>query len=135
MGEDASTLLGSFLVTAIEIAAMSRADVPENQRRDFYLTVDEFENYATSSFATILSEARKYHLNLTIANQYLAQVEEETMSVVWGNVGSMIAFQVGVEDAEPLAAQLGGNLTPKDLLGLPKFNAYCRLLINGHPRR
>ncbi|MFO0967866.1 MAG: hypothetical protein U0793_20070 [Gemmataceae bacterium] len=135
MGEDASSLLGSFLVTAIEIAAMSRADVPEERRRDFFLTVDEFESYATRSFATILSEARKYRLNLTIANQYLAQVEGQTLSAVWGNVGSMVVFQVGVEDVEPLAAQLGGTLTPKDLLALPKFHAYCRLLINGQPSR
>src|SRR5205085_7159668 len=76
VGDDASALLGSFLVTALQLAAMSRADVPEAQRRDFYLYVDEFQNYATDSFATILSEARKYRLSLTVANQYLGQMDE-----------------------------------------------------------
>ena len=87
------------------------------------------------SFATILSEARKYRLNLTIANQYLAQVEEETLSAVFGNVGTLICFAVGVQDAEVLAEQLGGDLTPKDLMALPCFQAYVRLLIHGQPSR
>ena len=135
IGEDASTLLGSFLVTALQLAAMSRADLPEDRRSDFYCYVDEFQNYSTESFATILSEARKYRLNLTVANQYLAQVEEETLSAVFGNVGTLICFAVGVQDAEVLAEQLGGDLTPKDLMALPCFQAYVRLLIHGQPRR
>jgi hypothetical protein len=135
IGDDASALLGSFLVTAIQLAAMSRAQLPEDARRDFYLYVDEFQNFATESFATILSEARKYRVSLTIANQYLAQMDEVTRSAVFGNVGTLVAFQVGAEDAEILAAQLGGDLVPRDLLQLPRFQAYVRLLINGHPSR
>lgn len=135
IGEDASALLGSFLITGLQLAAMSRADMREVDRRDFYLAVDEFQNYATDSFATILSEARKYRLSLTLAHQYLAQVPEETLSAVWGNAGSMIVFQVGVEDAESLAEQLGGELSPADLLALPTYHAYTRLLIDGQPSR
>lgn len=135
IGDDASSLLGSLLVTAIQQAAMARADIPEQSRADFYLNIDEFQNFATASFATILSEARKYRLNLTVANQYLDQIDEETLAAVWGNIGSMIVFQVGVQDAEALAEQLGGKILPKDLLALPRYHAYARLLINGHPSR
>lgn len=135
VGDDASALLGSFLVTALQLAAMSRAAVAEAQRRDFYLYVDEFQNYATESFAVILSEARKYRLALTVANQYLAQLEEATLAAVFGNIGSLLAFQVGVQDAEILAAQFGGDLTPQDLLTLPAYRAYVRLLIGGTPSR
>ena len=106
---------------------MSRADTPEHQRRDFSLYVDEFQNFATESFATILSEARKYRLSLTIANQYLAQMDEATAAAVFGNVGSLLVFQVGASDAEALADQLGGGVTPQDLLALPRFTAYVRL--------
>jgi len=135
IGEDASTLLGSLLVTSLQLAAMSRADVPEDHRPDFFLYVDEFQNFATESFATILSEARKYRLNLTLANQYLAQMDEQTLEAVFGNVGSLLCFQVGARDAEGLAEQLGGDLTPQDLMALPKYTAYIRLLIDGMPSR
>jgi hypothetical protein len=114
---------------------MSRATLPADQRRDFYLYVDEFQNFATESFATILSEARKYRLNLTIANQYLAQIEEQTLAAVFGNVGSMLAFQVGSTDAEALAEQFAGNAKADDLINLPRFTAYARLLIDGMPSR
>ncbi len=135
IGEDGSSLLGSLLVTGIQLAAMSRADTPEHQRQDFSLYVDEFQNFATESFATILSEARKYRLCLTIANQYLAQMDEATAAAVFGNVGSLLVFQVGASDAEALADQLGGGVTPQDLLALPRFTAYVRLLIDGMPSR
>ena len=135
IGEDGSTLLGSLLVTSLQLAAMSRADQPEADRRDFFLYVDEFQHFATDSFATILSEARKYRLNLVLANQYLAQMEESTAAALFGNVGSLLAFQVGADDAETLAAQLGEDLTARDLLSLPRFRAYARLLIDGLPSR
>jgi hypothetical protein len=128
-------LLGSLVVTSIQLAAMSRADVPENNRRDFALYVDEFQNFATDSFATILSEARKYRLNLVLANQYLAQMDEATAEAVFGNVGSLLVFQAGARDAEVLAEQLGGDVTPQDLMALPKYTAYLRLLIDGMPSR
>src|SRR5258706_3145686 len=95
MGQDALELLGSLVVTAIQLAAMSRADVEESERPDFYLYVDEFQNFATESFATILSEARKYRLALTLANQYLGQLDEQTALALFGNVGTLVSFQVG----------------------------------------
>ncbi len=136
VGEDNATLLGAFLVTAIQQAALTRADIPEDQRRDFILYVDEFQNFTTGSFATILSEARKYRLSLVIAHQYLKQLDEPTANAVFGNVGSMISFQVGSDDAESLAQQLSKHVDqvrPTDLTNLPKYTAYARLLINGLP--
>src|SRR6202022_4147388 len=100
-------------------------------RRDFALYCDEFQNYATDSFATILSEARKYRLSLTVANQYLAQMDESTLAAVFGNIGTLVSFQVGAQDAEILAQQFGGDLIPGDLLTLPAYHAYVRLLIAG----
>ena len=135
IGEDASTLLGSFLITAIQLAAMSRAELPEGKRRDFFLTVDEFGSFATDSFAAILSEARKYRLNLTLANQYLAQMSEGTLAAVLGNVGSLLVFQVGSQDAETLIEQLGPDITPQDILNIPRYHSYARLLIDGQPSR
>lgn len=135
IGDDESALLGSFLTTALQLAAMSRADIPESQRRDFYLYVDEFQNFATQSFATIFSEARKYRLALTVANQYLAQLDEATLHALFGNVSTLACFQVGAKDAELLAEQLGGDVTPQDLLRLPHFRAVIQLLIAGMPSR
>ena len=138
VGEDNATLLGAFLVTAIQQAALTRADIPEDQRRDFILYVDEFQNFTTGSFATILSEARKYRLSLVIAHQYLKQLDEPTANAVFGNVGSMISFQIGSDDAQVLATQLAkhdGQITQQDLTNLPKYTAYARLLINGLPSK
>ena len=136
LGEDNATLLGALLVTSIQQAAMTRADIPESQRRDFYLYVDEFQNFTTGSFASILSEARKYRLSLIVAHQYLSQLTDETADAVFGNVGSIVAFQVGNDDAQRLAEQLGkypGQMTPENLTGLPKYTAYARLLVDGMP--
>ena len=135
IGEDATTLLGALLVTGIQQAAMSRSDITESQRNDFYLYVDEFQNFATDSFATILSEARKYRLNLTLANQFLDQIEEGTRNAVFGNVGSMLCFQLGTTGAETMASQFAGGLQPQDLIALPKFHAYARLLVDGMPSK
>ena len=136
LGEDNSSLLGALLVSSIQQAAMSRAELPESERKDFYLYVDEFQNFTTGSFGTILSEARKYRLNLTVAHQYLKQLDIRTADAVFGNVGSIVAFQVGSDDAEPLAQQLAkhpGQLHARDLTNLPKYTAYARLLVNGMP--
>jgi hypothetical protein len=134
MGEDASSLLGSLLVTGLQLAAMSRADRPEAQRGSpFFLVVDEFQNLASSAFATILSEARKYRLGLTLSHQFLEQVDEPTLAAIFGNVGSLCAFGVGARDAEVLARQFGGELLPQDLIALPKYRAYLQLLIDGTP--
>lgn len=135
IGDDGSALLGSLLVTRLQLDAMSRAELPERERLPFFTYVDEFQNFATDSFAIILSEARKYGLALTIANQYLDQLDDPTRSAVFGNVGSMIAFQVGANDAETLAEQLGGDVTPADLIALPRYTACVRLLVAGMPLR
>jgi len=133
IGEDNSALLGAMFITKFQLDAMSRANIPEAERRDFYLYVDEFQNFATDSFATILSEARKYKLNLTMANQYIAQMPEEVRDAVFGNVGSTLAFQVGFDDADYLSQQFGEEVMPPDLVSLSKYNAYMRLLIDGMP--
>ncbi|PIQ76049.1 hypothetical protein COU78_03770 [Candidatus Peregrinibacteria bacterium CG10_big_fil_rev_8_21_14_0_10_49_24] len=140
LGEDSSAFLGSMLVTKFQIDAMSRADIPEKERRDFFLYVDEFQNFATESFATILSEARKYRLSLTMANQYVGQLligERNTAlrDAVFGNVGTLVTFQVGSDDAEVFSLQFEELVMPKDILSLPKYHAYGRLMIDGMPSK
>lgn len=131
VGEDNSALLGAMLITKIQLAAMSRIDTPENERKDFYLYVDEFQNFATESFANILSEARKYRLNLIIAHQYIEQVEEEIAAAVFGNVGTIIAFRVGATDAEYLEKEFFPIFVQENLVNLPKFQIYLKLMIDG----
>ena len=133
IGEDNSTLLGSMIITKFQLDAMSRSNIPEKDRVDFYLYVDEFQNFATDAFATILSEARKYRLNLTMANQYIAQMSEEVSDAVFGNVGSLLSFQVGFDDAEYISKQFSEIALPNDLVQLPKYNLYAKLLIDGMP--
>jgi hypothetical protein len=136
LGEDNSALLGSLIVTSLQQAAMTRAEIPERDRRDFHLYVDEFQNFTTGSFATILSEARKYRLTLTLAHQYLKQLDPATADAIAGNVGTMIALQTGSDDAEWLAAAMSkspGQLAPHDLTNLPRYTACVRLLIDGSP--
>jgi hypothetical protein len=133
IGEDNSALLGSMMITKFQLDAMSRADIPEQDRVDFYLFVDEFQNFATSAFATILSEARKYHLNLTIANQYINQIPEDVRDAVFGNVGSIVSFQVGFDDAEYLQSQFNEEVTPNDLLQLHRGSIYIKLLVDNMP--
>ena len=138
LGEDNSMLLGALLVNSIQQAAMTRADVPEIERRDFSLYVDEFQNFTTGVFASVLSEARKYRLSLIVAHQYLTQLDEPTANAVFGNVGSIITFQVGSDDEERLPEQLGkspGQITPEYLTGLPKYTVCVRLLIDGMPSK
>ncbi len=132
IGEDNSALLGSMLITKFQLDAMSRADQKSEDRKDFYLYVDEFQNFATDSFATILSEARKYKLNLTMANQYVAQMSEDVAAAVFGNVGSLVSFQVGIDDAQVFATQFDENrITPIALASLPKSQAYNRIMVDG----
>ncbi len=133
IGDENSNFLGLILVPRILIAAMKRTDVPEDQRRDFYLYVDEFQNFATPDFATILSEARKYHLNLTVANQFIAQIEQDIRDAVFGNVGSLIAFRVGMDDATYLEHQFEPVFKKQDLINNPLGHAYVRLLVQGQP--
>ena len=131
IGEDSSALLGAMMITKIQLAAMERVDIPEEERKDFYLYVDEFQNFATESFADILSEARKYHLNLIIAHQYITQMEEEVRDAVFGNVGTIIAFRVGAADAEFIEKEFEPAVMMNDLVNLPKYNIYLKLMIDG----
>ncbi len=131
IGEDNSSLLGAMMITKLQLAAMSRVDVPERQRRDFYLYVDEFQNFATTSFATILSEARKYRLNLIMGHQYIAQLDETVSPAVFGNVGTIICFRVGAPDAEELVKEFTPFFTEEDLVNLTKYDVYLKLMIDG----
>jgi hypothetical protein len=133
LGEDISALLGAFIVSKIQVEIMGRADQPPEERRPFFLYVDEFQNVSTESFATILSEARKYRLALTVANQYLGQLDEATRHALFGNIGSLACFQAGPTDAEILCSQLGEPLHEQDLMTIPRYHAYVRLLIDGQP--
>lgn len=132
IGEDNASILGSFLVTKIQLAAMSRSDIPDiKDRRPFYLYVDEFQNFATDSFATILSEARKYGLNLTVANQYISQMTDTVRDAVFGNVGTMISFRVSADDAPILAKQFEPQFEAQDLLQMHNRHFIINMVING----
>ncbi|MFH1326212.1 MAG: type IV secretion system DNA-binding domain-containing protein [Candidatus Falkowbacteria bacterium] len=131
IGEDNSALLGAMMITKIQLAAMSRVDIPEEERKDFYLYVDEFQNFATSSFANILSEARKYRLNLIMAHQYIEQLGEDIWAAVQGNVGTLVVFRVGAADAEILVKEFEPQYEEGDLVNLPKYNFYIKLMIDG----
>lgn len=130
LGEEDAKFLGLILVPKILTAAMSRQDVPLEQRRDFYLYVDEFQNYATEDFAVILSEARKYRLNLIVANQFVAQIEEEVKNAVFGNVGTIVTFRVGVPDANFLQHEFAPTFTETDLTNIEKYHVYIRTIVN-----
>jgi TraM recognition site of TraD and TraG len=134
IGDENMKLLGGLLVTKIYLAAMSRADVPDRVIKmlpHFYLFVDEFQNFANASFADILSESRKYKLNLTIAHQYIEQMDETVSAAVFGNVGTMIVFRVGATDAEALEKEFAPQFTMEDLVNLGQFQMYLKLMING----
>ena len=130
IGEINAQLLGMMVVGKLLIAALSRTDIPEDQRKDFYLYLDEFQNITTDSIATILSEARKYRLNLTIAHQFIKQLKEPIRDSVFGNAGSLVVFRVGPDDAEYLKNFFDPICTPQDLVNIDNFNAYVKLLIN-----
>jgi hypothetical protein len=132
-GELNSKLLGMIFVMKFQAAAMSRASIPEDDRVDFSLYVDEFQNFSTDSFATILSEARKYHLNLIVANQFTTQLTEEIRDAVFGNIGTIVSFRVGTNDAEFLAKYFSPVFDSSDLQRVPNHNAIARMLIGGVP--
>lgn len=131
VGEDASALLGAMMITKIQLAAMERVDMLEEDRKDFYLYVDEFQNFATESFANILSEARKYRLDLILANQYVEQIDEKVASAIFGNAGTIISFRVGATDAEFLEKEFTPIFLAPDIINLPKYNIYLKLMIDG----
>jgi hypothetical protein len=131
IGEDNATLLGSMLITQIQIAAMNRAYLPESERRQFYLYVDEFQNFATSSFIKILSESRKYKLALTLANQYINQIDPTVINAILGNVGTLITLALGAQDSYILSKEFGQNdVMPEDLTSLERFQMLIRMSID-----
>lgn len=134
LGEENSGLIGAMFITKLYQAAMERADTPEEQRKDFYLYVDEFQNFATDTFAEILSEARKYRLNLTIAHQYMGQLSDAVRKTVFGNVGSMVSFRVGAEDAVILAEEYNPVFKERDIINLGVREFYTKMSVNGELR-
>lgn len=135
LGEDESKLLGSLLMTQFELAALGRAHLPEDDRRDFYLYIDEFPTVVTPSFAGMLPEARKYRLNLILALQHVDQLEHALRDAVFENVGTLIAFRVGSESAEYLAREFQPEIEELDVVSLPRYQIYLRLMVNGVPSR
>lgn len=133
IGEENSNFLGLILVPKILVAAMSRQNIPKEQREDFFLYVDEFQNFATPDFATILSEARKYKLNLVVANQFVGQMEEDVKNAIFGNVGTICSFRVGVTDANYLQHEFQPTFTEADLINIDKYNNYIKTLVGGEP--
>ena len=133
LGEENSSFLGLVLVPRLLAAAMSRADIPMEQRRPFHLYVDEFQNFATPDFATILSEARKYRLNLTVANQFTSQMEDEVKNAVFGNVGTLISFRVGVGDASYLQHEYTPTFSEADLLNVERYNVFIKTIVRNEP--
>jgi len=132
-GDLNSKLLGMIFVMKFQAAAMSRSDIPEEQRQDFALYVDEFQNFSTDSFATIMSEARKFHLNLIVANQFTTQLTEEIRDAVFGNIGTIVSFRIGQNDVEALSRYFQPQFDGDDLLRVPNYNAIVRTLVNGVP--
>ena len=135
IGEDNSAILGAMIITKIQLSAMERVRIPEDERKDFYMYVDEFQNFATDSFVNILSEARKYRLDLVIAHQYIGQLVTDASTAVrdavFGNVGTMVSFRVGATDAEFLEQEFTPEFLQNDLIRLPNYNVYLKLMIDG----
>ena len=133
IGEENASFLGLVLVPKILVAAMSRQDMPQEQRRDFFLYVDEFQNFATPDFAQILSEARKFRLDLIVANQFIGQMEEEVKNAIFGNVGTLVSFRVGVTDANYLQHEFQPTFTEADLINVDVYNAYIKTIVGNEP--
>lgn len=135
MGEGPASLLGSLLVSSLSLAGLSRTELPEVDRRPFLVYLDEFQTFGTLSLATMLSELRKYKVGMVLAHQYVGQLDHELRDAVLGNVGTLIAFRVGAQDAPLIARELAPKFEPEDLISLPNYHIYLRLLINGEPSR
>jgi hypothetical protein len=133
IGEENASFLGLVLVPKILVAAMSRQDMPQEQRRDFYLYVDEFQNFATPDFAQILSEARKFKLNLIVANQFIGQMDEEVKNAIFGNVGTIMSFRVGVNDAQYLSHEFQPTFSEADLINVDVFNTFVKTIVKNEP--
>jgi hypothetical protein len=131
IGEDTAGLLGALLVSRISLAALSRADLPEQERSDFYVYLDEFQNYTTLSMANMLSELRKYRANLILAHQYMNQLDEKVSDAILGNAGTIICFRVGAEDADVMEKEFAPYVRSAELVNLPNYNIYVKLMVDG----
>jgi len=131
IGEDAAALMGALLVSQLGVAALSRAETTEQSRRDFFVYLDEFQSFTTHALANMLSELRKYRVGLVLAHQYLAQLDEGIREAILGNVGTVIAFRIGAEDAVVLEREFTPEVTTQDLVALPNYNIYLRLMVGG----
>lgn len=135
LGEDNAALLGAMLITKLQLVAMRRVNIPEKERKDFYLYIDEFQNFATSSFIKILSEARKYRLSIMLANQYMAQIPEEVQKAILGNAGTIVTFALGATDADILHGEFAEVFSQNDLVNLSRFQIAIRMMIDSHANR
>jgi hypothetical protein len=135
IGEDSSSLLGGLLVTTIGLAAFSRADLPPEKRRDFFVYVDEFQSFTTLAVANMLSELRKYRVSFAVAHQYLHQLAPNIRHAVLGNAGTIISFRIGAEDAPFMTREFLDRIGEVDLMQLPNYRVYLRLMIDGTPSR
>jgi GTPase SAR1 family protein len=131
LGEDTANLLGSLLISRFDLAALSRANVPEEERKPFYLYADEFHNFTTQSLAGMLSELRKYKLSMTLSNQFLTQIEPPVRDAILGNVGTIISFRIGTTDAEILTPEFAPEINATDLLSLPNYHIYLKMMVDG----
>jgi hypothetical protein len=131
IGEDSAALLGALLVSRIGLAGLSRTEVPESERRDFYLYLDEFQNFTTLSLANMMSELRKYRVNLILAHQYLLQLDLQVRDAILGNAGTIISFRLGLADAEILSKEFWPEFSAEDLIRLPNYSVYTKLMVNG----
>ena len=131
IGEDAASLLGALVVSRIGLAALGRADMPETERRDFYVYLDEFHSFTTLHLANMLSELRKYRVNLILAHQYLSQLDPQVRDAILGNVGTLVSFRLGLADAEILEKEFAPELHGLDLVSLPNYHIYLKLMIDG----
>jgi hypothetical protein len=135
LGEDNASLLGAMLITKIQLAAMNRVYKAESERRDFYLYIDEFQNFATTSFIKILSEARKYRLNLVLANQYMDQIDPDVKNAIFGNAGTIVSFILGASDATVMQQEFGNLYTQDELVSLSRYQIIIKLMIDGSVSR
>ena len=135
IGEDSANLLGSLLVSTIGLAAFSRAEIADNERRPFYLYLDEFQSFTTLSVANMTAELRKYGVGLTLAHQYMHQLDPDVRHAILGNAGTIISFRVGPEDATLLAREFAPVFEQEDILSLPNFRIYLKLMIDGMPTK
>jgi type IV secretory pathway TraG/TraD family ATPase VirD4 len=135
IGEDSAALIGSLLISQMHAAALSRSDLPEQTRKDFFIYMDEFHTFTTKSLANMLAELRKYGVGLVLAHQYLSQLDQQVQDAILANAGTIITFRLGVPDARLFEKEFLGHFTFRDIINLPNYDIYLKLLIDGKVSR